>query len=76
MFCSTEKAFDPNEVLDYCVTKATASAKRLKEANRMSRNIDHDKKEWNTVGVREWTSGFWQGVLWYCYEYSSEYDYR
>lgn len=70
--CSTEKTFDPNGILDYCVAKAKKSASSLQDPTRMPRNIDSGKKEWNTVGVRDWTSGFWPGALWYAYEYSGD----
>lgn len=71
--CTTKKeAFDIDETLKYCVGKAKISASSLERADRMPRNIDPDKKEWNTVGVRDWTSGFWPGVLWYAYEASGD----
>ncbi|MEP2024184.1 MAG: glycoside hydrolase family 88 protein [Reichenbachiella sp.] len=38
----------------------------------MPRNIAPGEKEWKTVGLHDWTSGFWPGILWYAYEYSKD----
>ncbi len=65
-----ERSVDP--ILDHCVSKVAASANSLTETDRMPRNIAPGKKEWNTVGVRDWTSGFWPGILWYAYEHSGD----
>lgn len=70
--CTTSESLNIDETLDYCVEKAKISAASLPDAKRMPRNIDHGKKEWNTVGVRDWTSGFWPGILWYAYEASGD----
>lgn len=32
------------------------------------RNILANEKNWNYVNYKDWTSGFWPGVLWYLYE--------
>ncbi|HEY1200305.1 MAG TPA: glycoside hydrolase family 88 protein, partial [Niastella sp.] len=30
------------------------------------------KTDWRFVGYRDWTCGFWPGILWYAYEYSND----
>lgn len=47
-------------------TKRTASA--LTKVDSFPRNISKDATDWNVVGVKDWCSGFWPGVLWYAYE--------
>jgi len=32
--------------------------------------------EWHTVGASDWVSGFYQGMLWYMYEYARGQDHR
>src|SRR5690606_33987028 len=32
------------------------------------RNVMEDGKTWRYVTYRDWTSGFWPGILWYAYE--------
>ncbi|MBX2876830.1 MAG: glycoside hydrolase family 88 protein [Saprospiraceae bacterium] len=59
-------------VLDDSVAKIQATANQLETANHYPRNISQGKKNWNTVAVRDWTSGFWPGVLWYAYEHSHD----
>jgi unsaturated chondroitin disaccharide hydrolase len=34
----------------------------------MPRSIEPNQKNWNTVDIYDWTSGFWPGILWYDYE--------
>lgn len=72
---STEKAqneFDSNEMLDYCVAKVKESIKNQSEFDKYPRNIEDGETKWGTTNVRNWTSGFWPGVLWYAYEYSQD----
>ncbi|MDO7171571.1 glycoside hydrolase family 88 protein [Mariniflexile sp. AS56] len=59
-------------VLDKSVAKIKSVLGSLKEADSFPRNITKGKKEWNKVGVRDWCSGFWPGVLWYAYEFSGD----
>lgn len=66
------KAMNLNTVLDHNVAKIRATASQLASAHQYPRNISKGKKEWNTVDVRDWTSGFWPGVLWYAYEHSND----
>lgn len=36
--------------------------------NNIPRNVDARKSTWRFVNYKDWTSGFWPGVLWYLYE--------
>ena len=63
-------------VLDNSVAKLKTVLESLKSADSFPRNITQGKKEWNLVGVRDWCSGFWPGVLWYAYEYSGDQAFK
>ena len=41
-----------------------------------ARNIPKNQKNWELVGVKDWCSGFWPGVLWYSYEASGDEELR
>ncbi|MEQ8580467.1 MAG: glycoside hydrolase family 88 protein [Marinoscillum sp.] len=60
------------QVLNHCVSKVRATAASLPNADRMPRNIAMGEKEWKTVSLHDWTSGFWPGILWYAYEHSGD----
>ncbi|WP_430933900.1 glycoside hydrolase family 88 protein [Saccharicrinis sp. 156] len=68
--CTTPQEFDTKVSLDYCLEQVTKSIGQTQYADSFPRNIDPGKKEWNYVGVKDWTSGFYPGVLWYAYEYT------
>ncbi|MDO7171566.1 glycoside hydrolase family 88 protein [Mariniflexile sp. AS56] len=57
-------------VLDQNVVKIKRVLKSLDSADRFARNIPKGQQHWKTVGVKDWCSGFWPGVLWYAYEHS------
>ncbi|WP_066219996.1 glycoside hydrolase family 88 protein [Formosa haliotis] len=59
-------------ILDKSVTKIKSTLQNLKSADSFPRNISKGQKDWNLVGVKDWCSGFWPGVLWYAYEYSKD----
>lgn len=44
----------------------------LTEPDSLPRNILQGQTTWNKVGVIDWCSGFWSGILWYTYEYTSD----
>lgn len=68
----TEKNIDSHEMLDYCVVKVKESIKSQSEFDKYPRNIEEGETNWGTTDVRNWTSGFWPGILWYAYEYSND----
>ena len=74
--CTTEKKTvdvpDTKKMLEYCVAKTVISMNSLSEADSFPRNIYPKQTNWNKVGVFDWTSGFWPGVLWLTYEASGD----
>ncbi|WP_020526238.1 glycoside hydrolase family 88 protein [Flexithrix dorotheae] len=74
--CSTkqpaEATLDTDSMLNYCVEKVKMSIADLPDAENLPRNIYPDQKKWNKVGIHDWTSGFWPGLLWYAYEASGD----
>ena len=66
------KAFDPQEILNYCVLKTKKTSKSLASLDSLPRNIYAQQTYWNKVGIHDWTSGFWPGVLWLSYEASGD----
>jgi unsaturated chondroitin disaccharide hydrolase len=59
---------DTKKMLDYCVSKTVNTMNGLAVNDSMPRNIYPKQTKWNKVGIHDWTSGFWPGVLWYAYE--------
>jgi unsaturated chondroitin disaccharide hydrolase len=74
--CSQEKketsTFDSKKTLELTFVKTKQTLKGLHEKDSFPRNIPIGKKEWKFVGVKDWCSGFWPGVLWYAYESSGD----
>jgi len=68
--CSED--FNTREMLDYCVEKTKVNLSEIMNVDSLPRNINSDQKEWNKVGIHDWTSGFWPGILWYAYEASGD----
>lgn len=58
--------------LDYCVAQLKKSVSEQTDYAREPRRIPAGQKNWNTVAVTDWTSGFWPGTLWYAYEYAKD----
>ncbi len=65
---------DVDKMLAYCVEKTKVSLNGLSGTDSIPRNIYPDQTKWNKVGIHDWTSGFWPGVLWYAYEASGDKD--
>ncbi|WP_163711280.1 glycoside hydrolase family 88 protein [Mangrovibacterium lignilyticum] len=66
------EAFDSGKKLAYCVEKTKASMSMLSFADSLPRNILQGQTAWNKVGIHDWCSGFWPGILWYAYEASGD----
>lgn len=64
--------FNLDKLLQSSVYKIKEVAKGLKDFDSFPRNIDKNEKNWNFVGVKNWCSGFYPGVLWYAYEFSGD----
>lgn len=63
---------DTDKMLEYCVEKVKGSIAELADPDSLPRNIYSDQSKWNKVGIHDWTSGFWPGLLWYAYEASGD----
>ncbi len=70
--CCDKSELDPNAALDHSVDKVQQVLPKLTEYNMYPRCVEDGEKEWHTVGVDDWCSGFWPGVLWYAYEQSGD----
>jgi unsaturated chondroitin disaccharide hydrolase len=71
-----ETVFNPTKVLDLSAKKIKKTSLELTNSNEFLRNISKDSTDWNVVGVKDWCSGFWPGVLWYAYEASGDEELR
>lgn len=63
---------ETKKMLDYCVEKTVATMNSLSEVGSFPRNILPGQTKWNKVGIYDWTSGFWPGILWEAYEVSGD----
>ena len=70
--CASEPALDVNKNLDYCLDQASKAVSGLTDSSQIPRSIANGKTEWRFVNYRDWTSGFWPGILWYAYEFSKD----
>lgn len=69
--CSAKK-FDVNESLKYCNNQVERSLKELTVDTLLPRNIADTATTWKLVDYKDWTSGFWPGILWYDYEFTKD----
>tara|TARA_R110002050_G_scaffold81133_1_gene173420 strand:+ start:27399 stop:28568 length:1170 start_codon:yes stop_codon:yes gene_type:complete len=67
-----EERLDVDQALQYCVEKTKVTMAGLTDTDSLPRNILQGQSEWNKVGVHDWCSGFWPGILWYAYEASGD----
>lgn len=58
--------------LQYCLRQASKTLTKLEDTVNYPRSIASGSKEWRYVNYRDWTSGFWPGILWYAYAYSKD----
>ncbi len=76
VYCtSPEKAgaqFNVQPMLDYCVEKTQATLNSQLMEDSLPRNVLQGQTRWNDVGIHDWCSGFWPGILWYAYEASGD----
>ena len=73
--CSINKRttdFEESKMINYCVEKTQNTIVSLTAADSLPRNIYPGEKNWNKVGIYDWTSGFWPGILWYAYEATND----
>ena len=76
--CKTKSdSLGVNKELDYCLQQTSDALKGLnKDSSFIPRSIANGKKEWRYVNYRDWTCGFWPGILWYEYEYSKDDNWK
>ena len=60
----------PQGRLDYCVQQAEKTITELSGYDALPRSIASGQTKWRTSSYKDWTSGFFPGVLWYLYEYT------
>lgn len=76
--CASKKEelteFSVDKVLGQSVEKIKKAQETVPGADRFPRNIPQGQTQWETVGARDWCSGFWPGILWYAYEHSKDVD--
>lgn len=74
--CMSSKKEAPINMVDHVLNANTLKVKEalkdLKTYDSFPRTISKNHKKWEQVGVRDWCSGFWPGILWYAYEYSQD----
>jgi unsaturated chondroitin disaccharide hydrolase len=71
--CTNTSKFDVDKQINYCVYKATKTLNNMPDTySQLPRNIKNGSNNWNYVGIKDWTSGFWPGILWYIYEYTDD----
>ena len=68
--CTSKNTFDVNKELSYCVTQSTKTDNGLVDSSQIPRSIANGKTDWRKVNYRDWTCGFWPGILWYNFEFT------
>ncbi|HMR83933.1 MAG TPA: glycoside hydrolase family 88 protein [Niabella sp.] len=58
--------------LAYCLQQVSKTLQPIPTDRSLPRCIASGQKEWRYVDYRDWTSGFWPGILWYAYEFSNQ----
>lgn len=62
--------------LSYCIQQSKKTAEVQKDSSSIPRSIANGKTEWRVVNYRDWTCGFWPGILWYDYEFTKDEKWR
>jgi unsaturated chondroitin disaccharide hydrolase len=74
--CAATGSLNEDKNLDYTVQQASKTVAMLEDYNNIPRSIANGKTEWRYVNYRDWTSGFWPGILWYVYEYTKNDEWK
>lgn len=69
---SISEVFDIDKNLNYCVDQAVKTLALVPKDSVFPRNVKTKEKDWRFVPVKDWTSGFWPGTLWYLYEHTKD----
>lgn len=66
-------SFNINDNLDYCISQLRKSSLQLPAVyDSLPRSIENGSQKWTFVNYKDWTSGFWPGILWYAFEYTHD----
>ncbi len=68
-------AFNPDDIIALAEKNYTEALTSLTVNGRMPRNANADGT-WRTVPLRDWTSGFFPGVLWQIYDYTNKEEWK
>jgi unsaturated chondroitin disaccharide hydrolase len=63
---------DTEKYLDFARQQVARSLEAQEDIHMMPRFIPLGEINWHMVPVRDWTSGFWPGILWHMAEYTGE----
>lgn len=74
--CAGSRDFDVEKELDYCLQQTQKTLSSLKDTTMLPRSIARGDTAWRLVNYRDWTSGFWPGILWYAYEFSNKEEWK
>jgi unsaturated chondroitin disaccharide hydrolase len=72
----TSGDFDPDSQLDYCVARATQTARVATDPGQVPNAVVNGREEWSFTRPGSWTCGFWPGILWYLHEYTGDQEWR
>jgi len=61
-----------NKDLDYCIQQVSKTVETLHNHDSIPRSIANGSTTWRMVNYKDWTSGFFPGILWYAYEYTHD----
>lgn len=70
--CQRKGCIQPDPWLQMAHQKIIRTLQHLPDTALMPRMIPVGSKEWKTVGIYDWTSGFWPGILWYMADFSGD----
>ncbi len=62
------RSSDSDAQLKYCAMQATKALTEMPNNGLLPRSIATDETRWKMVDYKDWTSGFWPGILWLLYE--------
>lgn len=69
--------FNVNKQLQYCVRQSGKTLQQLPDKQpNIPRSIAHDSTAWQLVGYRDWTCGFFPGVLWMNYKITKDVKWK
>jgi unsaturated chondroitin disaccharide hydrolase len=80
LVCSTlaaaDSPLDVDRQLNYCLSQASRTVAEINPDGQMPRAIEAGSSQWLRVPIDDWTSGFWPGILWSCYEYTGALQWK